>query len=333
MKVKNLKKIIIAAGIAAASCSLAACGGGDAQEQEATSAAASQEGQTNETEPQETLPETKPANPNETGVVVSASESDDKALSQEGNEKVKELRKQLGNYQNVLAGFAYIGTVESDDDIQPLIDGSKLAASYPFVKEIKNRADDGGKDVFLFVPFDEKAKVTVNNLAPGAEKPRLYTAETGTPFFVLTTDSVDPMLDVVITDSNGVTARFNPIITDGDLPDMDYKTYLAHNIGLDDMAQSPVDDKMLKAVVMTNAPGLAQSGYQLSPDSFGEVTVKGVECLAMDYGPVDKDGVLTVERYFAITRDGTLLFEYDLENETWNDLEIADWRLEDYLKE
>ena len=98
MKVKNLKKIIIAAGIAAASCSLAACGGGDAQEQEATSTAASQEGQTNETEPQETLPETKPANPNETGVVVSASESDDKALSQEGNEKVKEASADLQKF-------------------------------------------------------------------------------------------------------------------------------------------------------------------------------------------------------------------------------------------
>lgn len=330
MKVRNLKKLIIAAGIAVASCSLAACGGEDTPE-ETTAPAAQTEEKPEET--QETTAETKPANPNENGVVVSDSEYKDENLSQEANENIKALRNSLGNYQNILAGFAYIGTVESDDDIQPLIDGSKIAASYPFIKEIKGRADDGGKDVFLFVPYDEKAKVTVNNLAPGAADPVLYTSETGTPFFVMTTDSVDPMIDVVITDSNGVTARFNPIITDGDLPDMDYKTYTAKNITQDEMADSVIDDKMLKAVVMTNAPGLAESGYQLSPDSFREVTVKGVECLTMDYGPVDKDGVLTVERYFAITRDGTLLFEYDLPNEAWNDLEIADWRLEDYLEE
>ncbi len=332
MKVRNLKKLIIVAGIVAGASSLAACGGGNTPEENTVATTTAQKDDTKETDPQETIPETKPANPEETGVVVPASDTTDSALSREGNESVKSLRNRLGNFENVLAGFAYIGTVDSDDDIKPLIEGSNIAKSYPFIKEIKSRADDGGRDVFLFVPYDENAKITVYDLAPGVAKPQLYSSDKGTPFFVMTTDSIDPMIDVVITDSKGVTARFNPIITNGDLPDMDYKTYIAYNITQDYMDDSVIDTKMLEAVVKRNAEGLAQSGYQLSPDSFGEITVNGIECLAMDYGPVDENGVLDVKRYFAITRDGTLLFEYDLPAETWYDLQIADWRLEDYLE-
>ena len=95
---------------------------------------------------------------------------------------------------------------------------------FPFMKEIPNRqfvSTDMGHDLYLIIPTDPKAHVTVNQIvldeendfSPKAEAV-LYQSKNGAPFLLQCNYSdIFSDAEIVMTDSKGETLKWSPFIS------------------------------------------------------------------------------------------------------------------------
>ncbi len=346
MKFNNVKKLFITlgAGIAAAGI-LTACGNTDGSEEKKDETNVSQEADEKEEKIEPVQSDDEAASTESVENAGETTESAEAAADVYGDgadpvtDKSAEnglgfLREQLKATEGTICGFAYIGSLKEGDSVKDLIDNSDTAKRFTFIKDmdLRNVISDGGNDVFVFVPTDDKASVVVNTFAESDNGKTIYTSDKGNPIIVCTKDELNDSMEIVIADSLGNIGRFTPDITTGSVTDIVYRDFTAYNFSTDSYASKGLDKKYLLDTVLFREPNLNDllaSGAKLSDDSFNRIYIDDLEFYTLDFGR-NTDGKFIKERFYAVSKDGTLVYRFDPETNDWMDLLAFDFNSEQY---
>ena len=244
------------------------------------------------------------------------------------------LRDNLKSAVGRMCGFAYLGSVKEGVSLKDVIRNSDTADKFRFIKDmdLSKIISDGGNDIFVFVPTDEKSKVQINTFAESDNGKVLYTSEKGTPFFICTKDELNDSMEIVITDSVGNVGHFTPDRTTGSIADLVYKDVTAYNFTTDAVVSADVDQKYMLDTVLMREPSLNDlmaKGTSLSSDSYKRIYIDDLEFYTLDFGHDEGDKHIT-ERLYAVSKDGTLVYRYDPDKKDWMDLLAFDFNAEQY---
>lgn len=343
MKIKKLKKalVVLGAGIMAAGV-LAACSdnkGEDAtadsglEEIDSTSVAG---GDASPVAANTDVPETEKSIEGQTESAAADVYGDgaDQATAKQAENGLAALRDHLKGSAGAVCGFAYLGTVPEGASVKDVIDASETAKNFSFIKDMdaSKTISDGGNDLFVFVPSDGNSRVTVNTFAESDSGKTIYSSEKGAPIFVRTLDELNDSMEIVITDSAGNTATFTPDITTGSIVDAVYKDLIAYNFSADVRESKGLNKQYLLDTVLFRVPELSDmmaNGTSLSADSYNRIYIDDLEFYTLDFGH-NEGGRFVKDFYFAVSKDGTLVYRYDTEAGDWGDTLAFDFNSEQY---
>lgn len=346
MRFKKTKRFIalIGAGLAAASLMTACSNGGDdkngagqadSQVSSELTGATMQGTDAAPAEASDQTAETAEGGETESAVADVYGDGVDPVTAKSAENGLGFLRDQLKTTVGTLCGFAYLGSVKDGASVKDVVSNSDTAKNFAFIKDMDTEkvVNDGGDDIFVFVPTDENAKVTVNTFAESDNGKTIYSSDKGTPVLVRTKDELNDSMEIVITDSAGNVGHFAPDISTGSIADIIFKDVTAYNFSADVDRSANVNKQFMLDSLLARDPGLsdkvARGELTLSDDSFNRIYIDDLEFYTMDFG--HKDGSDYVkDYYYAVSKDGTLMYIYDPVQKDWMDLLTYDWNAAQY---
>ena len=346
MKLKKSKRFIavIGAGFAAAGLMTACADGGNDKKEPVQSESVSADQSTSETTAagvQAAETETTPAAASEQSAETESAVADvygdgvDPVTAKSGENGLGSLRDQLKTTVGTMCGFAYLGSVGEGASVKDVINSSATAGNFVFIKDMDTERiiSDGGNDIFVFVPADENAKITVNTFAESDNGRSIYTSEQGTPFLIRTKDELNDSMEIIITDSLGNVGHFAPDITTGSIADTIYKDVTGYNFSADVDMSSGLDKQYMLDSLLSRDPALsdrlARGEVKLSEDSFRRIYIDDLEFYTLDFGH-EANGKFVKDYNYAVSKDATLMYFYDPVAKDWMDLLTYDWNAAQY---
>lgn len=343
MKYKTIKRAlaVVGAGLIL-SGSLAACANDN--EDEVTTETQQEQQKDNsdavkETEPAEaqtTAVETQEATEETTEEAVDDVYGDgvDPVIAKSDENGLSAFRDMLKSTRGAVCGFAYLGSVTDEATVKDVIEASSTAKRCPFIKDLDTEKiiSDGGNDIFVFVPVDDESRVTVNTFAESDNGKSIYSSDKGNPFLVRTKDELNDSMEIIITDSAGNAATFTPDISTGSIVDVVYKDLLAYNFSTDVTESAGINKQYLLDIVKYREPdlnALMNEGTTLSSDSYNRIYIDDLEFYTLDFGHNEGDDYIK-DRYYAVSKDGTLVYRYNPEVNDWVDLLAFDFNSAQY---
>ncbi len=209
------------------------------------------------------------------------------------------------------AGVAFAGeTVPSAETLR----------MYPWAEDAPV-ISGGDANLFLIVPRDPDASVTVSRVKDETVTEELYSSESGEPFFIRTVDNTRwSDLEVTVA-GGGQVFVFTPFFSrDPYYYDSGHISY-ALNFGVPEYLWTVMDEDRVLETITEKDPFLKEllnKGLE-QDSSYGTVYADYRPCREVYFGTAH-DGIFTRERTYAVSDDYEHVYEYDTANDRWLEL-------------